>query len=520
LSLVLSTRSSQGEAHVQIDNLLSFERGGLQAGASIDAIELDDGTQISMLELLGHARETEQDDLLFAVPTRHVLSGGGGQDTLVGTLGDETLSGGSGYNIILPGAGNDLIIGDGGLVDVSFGVMEGNDTVKAGSQAQVRFGPTVSLSSLFVDAPEPGRSEVVLRQQDHAGSVSLTTSGNWSDVSVAVGEPSNWKRISVQDLLDAVDAAEALAGGAQADKLSGKRNHDTLMGLAGDDTLDGGAGNDQLTGGLGNDGIAGGQGADTVFFNAGDGQDLVRADSLDTLVLGAALTRSSLQVSQLPVTGGNSLSLGFVGLADRITLDQLGNWDGLTVKFADGTSTTGSALIQEARVQPINLKGTNGKDMLAGQSKADTLSGLAGNDTLVGNLGNDTLIGGSGADTYRFKRGDGRDTLIENDINTLNKDVLAFGDVASNQLWFARSGQSLVVSVIGTQDQVTVQDWFKGSAYRVEAFTSGDGKSLSSSRVNNLVSAMAKFSAPAEGSTTLPVTTAKALQPVLATSWV
>jgi hypothetical protein len=91
--------------------------------------------------------------------------------------------------------------------------------------------------------------------------------------------------------------------------------------------------------------------------------------------------------------------------------------------------------------------------------------------------------------------------------------------VASNQLWFTRSGQSLVVSVIGTQDQITVQDWFKGSAYRVEAFTSSYGKILSISKVNSLVSAMAKFRAPAEGTATLPTATAKALYPVLASSW-
>ncbi len=311
-----------------------------------------------------------------------------------------------------------------------------------------------------------------------------------------------------------------LQGGEGADTLLGRSANDTLSGGAGNDTIVGAAGADQLTGGLGNDDITGGEGADTVFFNAGDGQDLLHADSLDTLVLGAGLNRSSLQLSQLPTTGGTELSLGFAGRTERITLDQLGSWDGLTVQFADGTRTTGAALIQEARVQPLKLTGTSGRDTLTGQAKADTLSGLGGSDTLIGNQGNDTLIGGTGADTYRFKRGDGQDTVIENDLNILSRDVLAFGDVAANQLWFSQSGQNLVVSVIGTQDKVTVQDWFKGSAYRVEAFTSSDGKSLSSSKVNSLVSAMAKFSAPAEGTTTLPTATAKALQPVLASSWV
>ncbi len=451
---------------------------------------------------------TDGDDFIVGSRSSDVLQAGIGNDLLLGLEGDDFIDAGQGVDEVSGGAGADTISvqGDGRVLIH----LDNADSVwcDAFRSDRIEFAPL-----------QTSDQSLTFRGIGHDREVTLTDLGQWDQATFEFADGMQWTGADLIQMAKDVNPL-LLQGSAQADLLSGKNGADTLLGGGGNDTLNGGLANDQLAGGLGNDEITGGDGADTVYFNAGDGQDLVHADGLDTLVLGAGLTRSSLQLSQLPTTGGSELSLGFAGRTDRITLDQLGSWDSLTVQFADGTRTTGAALIQEARVQPLTLKGTSGKDMLTGQSKADNLSGLAGNDTLIGNQGNDTLIGGSGADTYRFKRGDGQDTVIENDLNILSRDVLAFGDVAANQLWFTRSGQSLVVSVIGTQDRVTVQDWFKGSAYRVEAFTSSDGRSLSSSKVNSLVSAMAKFSPPAEGTTTLPTATAKALQPVLASSWV
>ncbi|WP_165456654.1 calcium-binding protein [Aquabacterium lacunae] len=521
--------SLQLQAFKAGDTVLTFAVGS----ASIDRITLDnagtwdglavqfaDGTATTGAALLQAARDLAPLNLQ-GTDAAEALTGKNGADTLLGGGGNDSLSGGLANDQLTGGLGNDEITGGDGADTVFFNLGDGQDLIHADSLDTLSFGAGITQASLQLEAFKAGDTALTFAVGTATSTdrITLDNAGTWDGLAVQFADGTATTGAAL--LQAARDLAPLnLQGTDAAEALTGKNGADTLLGGGGNDTLKGGLANDQLTGGLGNDEITGGEGADTVFFNAGDGQDLVHADSLDTLVLGAGLNRSSLQLSQLPTTGGNELSLGFAGRTDRITLDQLGSWDGLTVQFADGTRTTGAALIEEARVQPLTLKGTSGKDTLTGQSKADTLSGLGGNDTLIGNQGNDTLMGGTGADTYRFKRGDGQDTLIENDFNTLSKDVLAFGDVAANQLWFTRSGQSLVVSVIGTQDRVTVQDWFKGSAYRVEAFTSSDGRSLSSSKVNSLVSAMAKFSAPAEGTTTLPTATAKALQPVLASSWV
>ena len=154
-----------------------------------------------------------------------------------------------------------------------------------------------------------------------------------------------------------------------------------------------------------------------------------------------------------------------------------------------------------------------------GKTGNDTLTGLAGNDTLAGGLGNDLLIGGKGSDTYLFNRGDGQDRITENDTTWFVNDLLKVGGATSKQLWFTQNGSSLDISVIGTQDKVTIDGWFLGSANKVEKITASDGKSLTAAKVQTLVNAMASFTPPADGVTTLPASTPASVTKVIASSW-
>ena len=84
---------------------------------------------------------------------------------------------------------------------------------------------------------------------------------------------------------------DRLAGGGGNDYIDGRAGNDTLLGGAGDDTIYGGDGNDVIEGGPGSDKIFGGAGSDTIdaadgepdTVDCGDGNDLVYADSFDTL---------------------------------------------------------------------------------------------------------------------------------------------------------------------------------------------------------------------------------------------
>ena len=65
----------------------------------------------------------------------------------------------------------------------------------------------------------------------------------------------------------------------------------------------------------------------------------------------------------------------------------------------------------------------------------------------------------------------------------------------------------------------TITNWYAGNQYKVEQFKTADNKTLLSSQVDALVSAMAAFSPPPPGQTTLTPAQQSALSPVIAANW-
>jgi hypothetical protein len=97
---------------------------------------------------------------------------------------------------------------------------------------------------------------------------------------------------------------------------------------------------------------------------------------------------------------------------------------------------------------------------------------------------------------------------------------VAFGtDILANQLWFKQSGQDLLISVIGTTDQMSIKDWFVGVANHVESIISGDHLVLTDSRVQTLVNAMAGLTPPAVGQTSLSASQHSQLDSILNAQW-
>jgi Ca2+-binding RTX toxin-like protein len=158
--------------------------------------------------------------------------------------------------------------------------------------------------------------------------------------------------------------------------------------------------------------------------------------------------------------------------------------------------------------------------MLVGNAENNVLTGGGGSDTLDGRGGNDRLIGGTGNDVYLAGRGSGHDTIEENDATTGNLDSLRFDSgIGIDQLWFRKHGNDLDVSILGTEDVVSIASWYKGSQYHVEQFRTSDGRVLLDSQVQRLVDAMAAFNPPALGQTSLPASYQQQLTPVLAANW-
>ncbi|MBI3771999.1 MAG: putative Ig domain-containing protein, partial [Gammaproteobacteria bacterium] len=184
-----------------------------------------------------------------------------------------------------------------------------------------------------------------------------------------------------------------------------------------------------------------------------------------------------------------------------------------------GTQVTGDFLINVGTTRNV-VTGTSGNDVLSGTSGADLMYGFAGNDSLDGAAANDSLVGDAGNDTYLFGRGYDVDTVTENDTTAGNTDVASFGaGIATDQLWFQHTGNNLDINIIGTSDHLVIKDWYLGSAYHVEQLKTADGKTLLDTNVENLVSAMAAFSAPSAGQLTLSPDVETALAPVLVANW-
>jgi hypothetical protein len=119
-----------------------------------------------------------------------------------------------------------------------------------------------------------------------------------------------------------------------------------------------------------------------------------------------------------------------------------------------------------------------------------------------------------------FGLGSGSDRISETEPTGGGQDLLAIGPgPAADQIWLCRSGNDLEVSVIGTPDKATITNWYAGASFQVEQFRTADGKTLLSSRVEALVSAMAAFAPPAPGQITLPQDYRNALNPVIAANW-
>ena len=198
------------------------------------------------------------------------VTGGSGNDTLIGNGAANALNGGAG-NDSLTGTGNDALVGGTGN-DTYFAVLGDTITEAAGAGLDI---VNTSSASFTLSAQ--------VENLTFTGVGGFTGTGNAQD--------------------------NVITGGGGADVLSGGGGNDQLLGGASGDTLSGGLGNDTLTGGAGNDTMNGDAGTDTFVFATGFGADTI--NGFDANPTGG---QDLLDISGLGIT--NATFLASVAIAD------------------------------------------------------------------------------------------------------------------------------------------------------------------------------------------------------------
>ncbi len=379
------------------------------------------------------------------------------------------------------------------------------------------------------------------------------------------------------DTLDGGIGDDKLFGGEGDDQMWGGDGDDLLEGGNGDDRLYGGYGNDILDGGAGNDYLEGWAGDDTYVYGRGYGHDKIyaydRNENKNDVIRFVGLTPDDFIIST--VYRGTSSLPGYPKTFDVIftikdtgetlTIDQgihkgygsfnpysiqhLDFGDGLVISWQDFISgrefmvqgTSANDNLVASNVSSVmfggdgndtmtggsghdqlfggdgndQMWGEDGDDLLEGGNGDDRLYGGYGNDILDGGAGNDYLEGGAGDDTYIFRAGDGQDT-----INNYGggDDLLKFVDFNPAELWFGQTGNHLTIGLVGTQDQVTVNNWFYNDNYKIDTIEA-NGSVIAETQVAQMVQAMAVLGAPAGVDGGWTDEQRKALNPIVASYW-
>lgn len=354
LNSVADISDSSGKIIIQ-----NFRNGAsTDANSVIETLQFADGTSVDLAglrfdasgALLSSSSDTEAAPIdSFIVSDAGTLSGGYGDDSLLGGTSANSLQGGAGDDLLVGGLGADANHGGAGTDTVSYA---GSD----GTSANRAIGVTVNLGT-----------------NSSSGTGTEAAGDTYDSIENVVGTQFN-------DTITGDDGDNVLKGNRGDDTLVGGNGtsaafalgKDVLIGDEGNDTLLGGMGEDNLDGGAGNDVLIGGE--DKDLLSAGDGNDILIGDEI-----GGS-------------TGGADQLIGGAG-SDRL----IGGAGDDTLLGGDGNDL---AIVMVSAGAGSTLSGSAG------------LYGGDGNDTLDGGAGDDTLDGGVGNDKFLFGPGSGNDIVI------------------------------------------------------------------------------------------------------------
>ncbi len=363
-------------------------------------------------------------DIVYGDRGNDTLRGNGGNDRLYGGIGDDVLEGGEGDDLLSGGfgadkidgqAGNDYVRGD-ATIDHIFDTGGGFDTLSFSTGVTPGFTANVANPTGATGFPEEGGERGVWLKLGQGG------------VNAVDGEPSfGGGNDEVQP-----GVFERFIGTPFSDYIVGTAAAEEIWGGGGADVIKGGGGADSLHGGTEGDLI---EGSAEASIDGEGGSDNCVGAAIEANCEGTAsavTTRTTSKVSVGETTAAPGLTqvylVGSTG-ADTVTATYSGSGN---VEFTLSGASFDTSLAEPGR---CTISSTTASCPVSGRLDAILLAGMGGNDSISANVpdgvgmielggsGGDVLNGtvsedvlvdgeGGGADTLRAEAGD--DALTHN----------------------------------------------------------------------------------------------------------
>ncbi|WP_373504490.1 calcium-binding protein [Aestuariivirga sp.] len=317
---------------------------------------------------------------------RFIITASGADDSIIGTIKNDTISGGGGTDTIKAGAGNDRFSLDGVSAGDSFDGGAGLDMLlQTTANADLRGATLRGFETIRLESGGSFVKQSILMSAEQFGFNGLPSAlkfsmqaGSSHLIDIVMEGETTVSADGFSFVLPRISKGEVvrITGNNNAETITGSSINDILDGFGGIDLLIGGEGNDRLDGGTGDDFMFGGAGNDTYLVDSlGDiaAEILIGTDpgGIDTVAAFISHTLTGF-VENLVLVEGLQIDGTGNGLANTITGNELGN----------------------------------------------LLKGLGGDDRLIGGNGADDLVGGAGADTFVFN------SAFESAAGAGNRDII------------------------------------------------------------------------------------------------
>ena len=461
---------------INVDTQITVAGQFAGAGTSVETIAFTAGGTVYGLSLGTSAYNLTTgitggtgNDVIVGTSAGETLTGGGstGTDLLFGGDGDDTLNvSGSGAHLLVGGTGNDTLNGGSGNDTYGFSIGDGTDTINetAGGTDTIFLNLNgASLTSLraYDDNVATNTGNLVI--QYDGGQISVTnlyaniandqveliSFGGGSFDGYAFGT-SNYT-INHDDtsgtnprVVSGSSGNDFIAGeDGTANSITGGSGNDLIFGGSVDDVLTGGTGSDLLVGGAGNDtfNLANGDfgAGETIDGGAGSGDAIVLTNG--TTVNFTTGTVTGVEI----LTGsgsGDTATMSAAQWSEFTTINLGGGTDTLNVVAIGDISALGTPSV--SNVETGNLTGTAGDDTV-------TLTGTQ-LDAII--TGSGTINLGGGTDTINL-------TSTSADLNVLGATNASISGVEA-------------ISTVGATSAVTITLTGQTEAFTVTSGVQGD----------------------------------------------